>query len=195
MPASRFGSRLTRPPQGRPDAPGPAYGVTVSPIAPHEMSGHGVSDDEIVEAAVVDPRPMGRRILAPIGVAAAGLAGCSFLYAVDPNEPGHYPLCPTRALLGIDCPGCGLMRGTYDLLHGNVAGAVDHNLLIPVLVPIVLVLWLGWMRRAGTGVRPAVTRGQFRWRNRLLLVGLVLMLVFGVVRNFVPYLGSGTLGG
>lgn len=154
----------------------------------------GLSNDEIVEAAVIDSRSLGRRIFAPIAVAGAGIAGCAVLFAIDPNEPGNYPLCPTRSLLGIDCPGCGLMRGTYDLLHGNVAGAVDHNLLIPFLVPIVLVLWLGWLKRAGTGVRPAVTRGQFRWRNRLLLIGLAIMVVFGVVRNFVPYLDSGALG-
>jgi hypothetical protein len=79
-----------------------------------------------------------------------------------------------------------------DLLHGNIAGAVDHNLLIPVLVPLVLLLWLGWLKRARTGIRPAVTRGQFRRRNRLLIIGLVLMLAFGVVRNFVPYLDSGS---
>jgi hypothetical protein len=149
-------------------------------------------DDDIVEATVTDRRSVQRRLLAPISVAIAGLAGCAVVFAVDPNEPGHYPLCPTRALLGIDCPGCGLMRGTYDLLHGDLAGAVDHNLLIPFLVPIVLVLWLGWLKRAGTGIRPAVTRGQFRRRNRLLLTGLALLLAFGVVRNFVPYLDSGS---
>jgi hypothetical protein len=141
---------------------------------------------------VTDPRPVRRRLLAPIAVGLAVLAACGLVFAVDPNEPGHYPLCPTRALLGIDCPGCGLMRGTHDLLHGNIAGAVDHNLLIPVLVPLVLLLWLGWLKRARTGIRPAVTRGQFRRRNRLLIIGLVLMLAFGVVRNFVPYLDSGS---
>lgn len=188
-PASPFGFRLIPPQQGGPDPVESAYGVLVMSGAPQRMS-----DGEIVEAAVVDPRSIGRRLAAPIVVALAGVAGCAVLFAIDPNEPGNYPLCPTRALLGIDCPGCGLMRGTYDLLHGNVTGAIDHNLLIPFLVPIVLVLWLGWLRRAGTGVRPAVTRGQFRWRNRLLLIGLAIMLVFGVIRNFVPYLGSGALG-
>jgi hypothetical protein len=61
-----------------------------------------------------------------------------------------------------------------------------------VLAPLVLLLWLGWLKRARTGIRPAVTRSQFRRRNRLLIIGLVLMLVFGVVRNFVPYLDSGS---
>ena len=144
---------------------------------------------------IIDVRPRRRRLLAPLTAGAGAVAGCVLVFAVDPNEPGHYPICPTRALLGIDCPGCGLMRGTHDLLHGNLAGAVDHNLLIPVLAPLVLLLWLGWLKRASTGIRPAVTRRRFRKRNRLLVIGLALLLAFGVVRNFVPYLGSGSSPG
>lgn len=164
----------------------------MNPIkSPDSRSDHNF-DDDIVEAMAIDVRPRRRRLLAPLIAGAAGLAGCVLVFAVDPNEPGHYPVCPTRALLGIDCPGCGLMRGTHDLLHGNLAGAVDHNLLIPVLVPLVLLLWLGWLKRASTGIRPAVTRGRFRRRNRILVIGLVLLLAFGIIRNFVPYLDSGS---
>lgn len=164
----------------------------MNPIkSPDSRSDHNFEDD-IVEAIAIDVRPRRRRLLAPLIAGAAGLTGCVLVFAVDPNEPGHYPVCPTRALLGIDCPGCGLMRGTHDLLHGNLAGAVDHNLLIPVLVPLVLLLWLGWLKRASTGIRPAVTRARFRRRNRILVIGLVLLLAFGIIRNFVPYLDSGS---
>jgi len=164
----------------------------VNPIKSPDYRGDHTCDDDIVEAMVIDARRRRRRLLAPLVAGAAAVAGCLLVFAVDPNEPGHYPICPTRALLGIDCPGCGLMRGTHDLLHGNLAGAVDHNLLIPVLVPLVLLLWLGWLKRASTGIRPAVTRARFRRRNRLLVIGLVLLLAFGIVRNFVPYLDSGS---
>ena len=58
-------------------------------------------------------------------------------------------------------------------------------------MPLTLVLWLGWVRRAWTGHTPAVTAGQQRRWTILLVVGLVAALAFGVVRNFVPYLGSG----
>lgn len=143
----------------------------------------------------IDVRPRRRRLLAPLIAGVAALTGCVIVFVVDPNEPGHYPVCPTRALLGIDCPGCGLMRGTHDLLHGNLAGAVDHNLLIPVLVPLVLLFWLGWLKRANTGIRPAVTRARFRRRNRLLVMGLMVLLAFGIIRNFVPYLDSGSVFG
>jgi hypothetical protein len=110
---------------------------------------------------------------------------------VDPNQAGHYPLCPTKALFGVDCPGCGLLRGTHDLVTGDVSGAIDHNVLLIVLVPLAIVLWARWAMRAWRGRTAEVTYGQFRRRNAAMLVGLVLVLAFGVVRNFVPYLGSG----
>ena len=149
------------------------------------------ADQVIVQQAFVDPRPRRRRLLPPIGVGVGVLVALGYVRVVDPNTPGHYPLCPTRALLGIDCPGCGLMRGTHDLMCGNLAGALDHNLLIVFIVPLVIVLWIRWLGRAWTGNHPAVTSREFTKRNRIMVTCLVLMVAFGVVRNFVPYLGSG----
>lgn len=148
--------------------------------------------DEVVEAERIDSRTLTRRLVAPLATAGVVLIGCGYLFAVDPNEPGHYPLCPTRALFGIDCPGCGAMRGTHALLHGDVAGMLDHNLLLAVFIPLAVVLWSRWLVRAVRGRRPAVTYGQFRRQTTLSVVVLMAVLVFGVVRNFVPYLGSGT---
>lgn len=148
-------------------------------------------DDDVVVPALEDGRPRGRRMLAPLATLAATIAGLAYLAAVDPNQPGHYPLCPTQALFGVDCPGCGVMRGTHDLITGDVRGALDHNILLVVLVPIAAVLWVRWALRAWRGRTAAVSYGQFRRRNQLLVVSLVLVLAFGVVRNFVPYLGSG----
>ena len=147
--------------------------------------------DTVVEQECRDGRPLMRRLLAPLVAGLTVVAAAGVMFAIDPNVPGHYPVCPTRALLGIDCPGCGLMRGTHDLLHGNVAGAADHNVLLFAAIPLMIVLWIRWLNRAITGVRPALTARQFRLRNRLLIGGLVLLLIFGVVRNFVPYLESG----
>lgn len=155
--------------------------VTVVALAPKD----------IVEAASIDSRPRVRRLLAPLGTGALVLVGCGYLWAVDPNVPGHYPLCPTRALFGIDCPGCGILRGTHDLLHGDFSGALDNNFLLLVLVPAAIVLWALWVIRSWGGYRGAVTRQQFQRRNRITYFSLGLILVFGVIRNFVPYLSSG----
>lgn len=147
--------------------------------------------DRVVVAERHDTRPRARRLLAPLATLAGTSLAVGYLAAVDPNTPGHYPMCPLKALTGYDCPGCGLLRATHDLAHGNVAGALDHNVLVVVLAPLAVVLWVRWVMRAWRGVTPQVTMAQFRRRNAILLAGLVAVLVFGVVRNFVPYLGSG----
>lgn len=153
------------------------------------------ADADVVEQAHVDARPRWRRMAAPVATAAGVLAASAYVYAVDPNVPGHYPLCPTRWLLGIDCPACGMLRGTHDLLHGDIAGAADHNILLFAVLPALVVLWALWMRQAWRGYRPPLTRGQARRRDRILIGALAVILAFGVVRWFVPYLGSGVAGG
>ena len=138
----------------------------------------------------VDTRSRGRRLVAPLLTAGITAGALGYLFAVDPNEPGHYPLCPTKALFGIDCPGCGCMRGLYSLTHGDLAGAANHNVLLLVFIPIAIVLWIRWVMRAWRGVTPAVSVRSLRLRNRTMIVVLVAILAFGVVRNFVPYLDS-----
>jgi len=138
----------------------------------------------------VDTRPRSRRLVPPLLAAAATVGVMGYLFAVDPNQAGHYPLCPTKALLGIDCPGCGCLRGLHSLAHGDVVGAADHNILLLLAVPFVIVLWVRWLMRAWRGVTPAVSVRTLRMRNRAMIITLVAILAFGIVRNFVPYLGS-----
>ncbi|MGI9136630.1 MAG: DUF2752 domain-containing protein [Candidatus Nanopelagicales bacterium] len=149
-----------------------------------------LAPESVVTAERVDTRPRGRRLVAPLLTGALTVGALGYLFAVDPNEPGHFPLCPTKALLGIDCPGCGCMRGLYALTHGDLAGAADHNLLLLLAVPFAVVLWVRWLMRAWRGVSPAVSMRTFRLRNRLMIIALVAILAFGVVRNYVPYLDS-----
>jgi hypothetical protein len=119
-----------------------------------------LADEDVVEHARTDPRPRSRRLVAPMATLAGTALALGYLAAVDPNQPGHYPLCPTRAIFGVDCPGCGLMRSTHDLVTGNVAGALDHNVLVVVLVPVAIVLWIRWFLQSWRGQSPEVTYGQ-----------------------------------
>lgn len=153
------------------------------------------TDDAIVEQERVDLRPRWRRMLGPVGAAAGVVAASALVFAVDPNQPGRYPVCPTQYLFGVDCPACGMLRGTHDLLHLDLVGAADHNVLMFALYPLLIVMWFMWARQAWRGYRPPLTRGQARRRDRILLGVLVTVLAFGVVRWFVPYLGSGLSGG
>jgi hypothetical protein len=69
------------------------------------------------------------------GFALAGVAGMSGIaFAVgyfNPTTAGFFPVCPLYALTGFACPGCGMTRGLHALLHGDVLGALDYNLLLP----------------------------------------------------------------
>lgn len=133
--------------------------------------------------------------MAPVlGVGVAGIAAALLIAVVDPNE-GHYPACPTQALIGVDCPGCGGLRSAHALLRGDLVSAADHNVAAFVLIPLAIAAYLWWVRRTWRGWSAELTMAQFRRRNRILLAGVLALVAFGVLRNFVPYLGSGLVAG
>jgi hypothetical protein len=123
----------------------------------------------------------------PLAAAAAGLAACGYVYAVDPSEPGHFPPCPTKVLTGWDCPFCGSLRATHEVLHGNVGGALDLNAVTVLFVlPVALVVLGAWTLKRWRGE-------QFEMRVPTWATGAVvaLMVVFTVVRN-LPGMPLGT---
>ena len=50
------------------------------------------------------------------------------------------PSCPTRALFGLPCPGCGLTRSTLAFLSGDLAGVWRYHPLAPIVTPLVVLL-------------------------------------------------------
>ncbi|MEE6178641.1 DUF2752 domain-containing protein [Mycobacterium sp. 050134] len=125
-------------------------------------------------------------LAAPLAVAASTTLVCAAVWVGDPTTPnGPLPVCPTKALLGIDCPGCGSMRMLYSLMHGNLAAAARFNAL--GLAALVLLVWayLAWTYGRVTGRRIRGWQHQ-RWSAAVVL-GLVV--IWFVVRNlpFVPF--------
>lgn len=58
------------------------------------------------------------------------LAVIALLFLVE------FPVCPSRGLLGVPCPGCGLTRATYALLQLDFAQMLRYHPLAPVITPI-----------------------------------------------------------
>lgn len=136
-----------------------------------------MSIDEHVDQLRVEPqgRPRARFI-----AGSAALAGALVLVgSVDPNHPGHYPTCPFLFVTGLYCPGCGLLRATHDVVHGDFAGAMARNPLILVLVPLVAAIWFNNLRRA-TGRSHVTMRAVPTW---VWYAVLLFLIVFAVVRN------------
>jgi hypothetical protein len=79
--------------------------------------------------------PHRHRLYTATGFLLVGSLG--YIGLVDPhNRNSVYPLCPFKWLTGWNCPFCGGLRMTHDLLHGNLAAAVNDNVLLLVGIPI-----------------------------------------------------------
>jgi Protein of unknown function (DUF2752) len=131
-------------------------------------------------------RPVPFALGAPLLVAASTILVCAATWVSDPTTPGGpLPVCPTKALLGIDCPGCGSARMLYSLMHGNVMAAARFNAL--GLLALVLLVWayVTWTYGRLTGRRIRGWQHQ-RWAA---MVTLLLVAAWFVVRNipFAPF--------
>lgn len=125
-------------------------------------------------------------IRVPVFVGAGTLAASAYVFAFDPSEPGHFLPCPTKVLTGLDCPFCGSLRATHELMHGNLTGALDFNAMTVLFVlPAAVIAWVLWMRSAWRE-EPSVQVP--RWA---MATTVVLMLAFTVVRN-LPGMPLGT---
>jgi hypothetical protein len=130
------------------------------------------------------PRSLG----APLLVAASATLVCAAIWVGDPTTPhGPLPVCPTKALLGIDCPGCGSLRMLYSLMHGDLPAAARFNAM--GLVAVVLLIWafVAWTYGRLKGRRIKSWQHQ-RWAAA---VTLELTVAWFVVRNipFPPFSG------
>ena len=102
------------------------------------------------------------------------MAGClAYIGIADPHRPGFlFPGCPFKELTGWDCPACGGLRMTHDLLHGDVAAAVADNVFLLVGLPL-LALWFAVRWRLGRRLIPIPAIALF----------VVAVATWTVVRN------------
>lgn len=79
------------------------------------------------------------------GVLLAGALG--YIGLVDPhNTNSVYPRCPFKLLTGWNCPFCGGLRMTHDLLHGALVASVNDNIFLLAGIPM-LAAWILIRRR------------------------------------------------
>ena len=130
--------------------------------------------------------PIRRRLLGPVLVAAAAGAVCTAVELCDPTTPGGVlPVCPTKLLLGIDCPGCGTLRMLYALLHGDLSAALRFNALTLTALALAVPLYAAWAYGRVRG-RRILRWHHHRWSAP---VAIVAISAWFVVRNlpFGPF--------
>jgi hypothetical protein len=122
--------------------------------------------------------PRQQRVLLFAGI--AGLAAaCVVLFFFDPERYHFYPVCVFHEVTGWECPGCGGLRATHQLLHGNIAAAWHFNAMVVLLAPAAAWFALREVVRQTTGrILPgSPARPAFLWTV------LPAFVLFAVLRN------------
>ncbi|MFC9988123.1 DUF2752 domain-containing protein [Streptomyces globisporus] len=119
-----------------------------------------------------------KRLGTPLGILAAVTGAFAYVGTVDPNEPGHYPVCPLLELTGVFCPGCGGLRSAHAFITGDLGAAFSANAIATAGYFLFAAVWVLWLVRAWRGKPLRIALAPAWWWG----VGAVL-LVFTVVRN------------
>ena len=119
------------------------------------------------------------RLTGPAAAFAVVAAATAYVAAVDPNHPGHYPVCPFLRITGWWCPACGGLRCVHALSRGELPTALHDNALAVAACLAAVALWLRWTWRTARGLRTPPPRVGARTAAGLV----VLVLAFTVLRN------------
>lgn len=108
------------------------------------------------------------------GTAAVFVGALGYTGLRDPHAQGFgFPKCPFHLLTGWNCPGCGGLRMTHDLLHGDLGAAMMDNVFLLVGLPL-LGLWLLARWRMGRSLMPTAA----------IVVVIVAAVAWTVARNW-----------
>ena len=120
----------------------------------------------------------GRAVFLWCGFVAA-LAGGAILFWVDPATNGFYPRCFFHMITGWDCPGCGGLRATHQLLHGHWREAFMLNPLFVVALPIIGCFLARALLARITGRKIPQLLNNTIW----VWIAAVIVVGFGILRN------------
>jgi hypothetical protein len=82
----------------------------------------------------------GKTILYVLCITAILIAGSVIYFNYNPVESFFFPKCPFLTLTGYKCPGCGSQRAIHALLHLDIRSAFQHNALLIISIPYILLL-------------------------------------------------------
>jgi len=98
--------------------------------------------------------PRRRRLYAATGAGTLLAGALGYVGLVDPHRADSvYPLCPFKWLTGWNCPFCGGLRMTHDLLHGDLIAGINDNVFLLVGIPM-LAGWVLMRRRHSKSALP-----------------------------------------
>lgn len=109
---------------------------------------------------------------------ALGTLALLLLWRQFPTHYSFIPPCVFHSLTGLECPGCGGLRGTHHLLHGRLAEAWAYNPLAVIIMPLLVLFQINNGTIAATGRTLVLPWSRYTW-----VLALALFLGFGFLRN------------
>lgn len=104
-------------------------------------------------------------------------------YLQNPAQSGIFPPCPLFAWTGLYCPGCGSLRATHQLLHGNLVGAFKLNPLAVLSIPFLIYGYVAHVTLIRTG---KTLPGSFL-KSSIIWIIFAFIICYGVLRNVPVY--------
>ena len=95
--------------------------------------------------------------------------------------------CPIHELTGFYCPGCGITRLLFALIHGHIKEAFMYNQLVFIMLPFLLFYVVYSVYLYITDKKDNIIS---RIPKFVFVILLIIVLAWGVIRNlsFFPYL-------
>lgn len=115
------------------------------------------------------------------GLVAAVAAFTVYVYFHSPFEQS-VTFCTFHAVTGLDCPGCGMTRAAYLLLHGHPWLALKQNPFI-LIIPVIAYMGLAELS-------PYLIGKQFKkiyFPTWMLITLGALILVYTIARNLPKF--------
>jgi len=116
------------------------------------------------------------------GVILSCLFALGILFFYNPAQFSFYPFCVFHRLTGWYCPGCGSLRASYQLLHGNLLAAFHYNALAVIAVPCVGVFCL--LHRKDPSKYNAIL-----YSSQFVKAIFVIFIIYTILRNLpiIPF--------
>jgi hypothetical protein len=108
----------------------------------------------------------------------------SVLFLFNPAQFGFYPVCWFFKLTGLQCPGCGILRATHQLLHGNIEVAFRFNPFYVVALGLALIGGIYWTLVVLIQGRKMQVKDPFQNHPVVCWSAIGLFILFGILRNF-----------
>jgi hypothetical protein len=120
----------------------------------------------------------GNARFAAIILTATLAGGIAVVFFFNPATHTFYPVCQFHRLTGLNCPGCGMTRALYALLHAKFMRAMRDNALFVLALATLTIrgAWFRWNKFRGR------LNGGF-FTARFLWPLLVFAVTFTVLRN------------